>query len=296
MKLIFSRKGFDSQYGGCASPIFPDGTIASLPIPVSEGGSTKFGDLRVGDIDLGKVVSELSRTKGRSRLTRSAAVHLDPDLDRHVMARPAGWRPAFGQIAAAQGHLTNQGVDRGDLFLFFGWFKRVEQRDGAWSYVRGAPNLHVLFGWLQIADVVSVRSNHEKRVAIGRYPWLAQHPHADEDWEPESENNTIYVAERKLRLAGMGSSFAGGGIFRRFQPALPLTREGYSRCHWRLPPWFMPSSRKPALSYHPGEKAWKQLDDAVHLRTVGKGQEFVLDCAHYPQSVQWAANLIEAGA
>jgi hypothetical protein len=33
MKVILSRKGFDSEYGGIASPILPDGTLLSLPIP-----------------------------------------------------------------------------------------------------------------------------------------------------------------------------------------------------------------------------------------------------------------------
>ena len=35
MKFILSRKGFDSSNGGIASPILPDGTMLSLPIPVS---------------------------------------------------------------------------------------------------------------------------------------------------------------------------------------------------------------------------------------------------------------------
>ena len=33
MKIILSRKGFDSGYGGCPNPILPDGTLLSLPIP-----------------------------------------------------------------------------------------------------------------------------------------------------------------------------------------------------------------------------------------------------------------------
>lgn len=296
MRLIFSRKGFDSEFGGCASPIFPNGTIASLPIPIVEGGSTKFRDLRVGNINLGTVATELSRRNGRSRITRHTAVHLDPDLDNAVVTRPAGWRPAFGQIAAAQSHLAKQGVQRGDVFLFFGWFRQVAQNSGSWSYVRGAPNLHVLFGWLQIADVLSVRTGAEKRAAVARYPWLSQHPHADEDWEPQATNNTIYVAGRKLRLDGADLPVPGGGVFRRFRPALQLTRPGYSRCHWQLPSWFMPIDDKPPLSYHPGRKAWNQLQSAVHLRTVGKGQEFVLDCDHYPEATRWAADLIRTCA
>ncbi|HEC37763.1 hypothetical protein LCGC14_0459890 [marine sediment metagenome] len=33
MKIILSRKGFDSQFGGEGSPILPDGTLLSFSIP-----------------------------------------------------------------------------------------------------------------------------------------------------------------------------------------------------------------------------------------------------------------------
>lgn len=41
MRIILSRKGFDSEYGGCASPILPDGKMISMPIP-SESGNCKY--------------------------------------------------------------------------------------------------------------------------------------------------------------------------------------------------------------------------------------------------------------
>ena len=44
MRVILSRKGFDSSNGGCASPIFPDNTMLSLPIP-SEDGNMDYGEL-----------------------------------------------------------------------------------------------------------------------------------------------------------------------------------------------------------------------------------------------------------
>ena len=50
-KLILSRKGFDSGSGGCPSPIFPDGTVFSLPIP--SGDEEAFVDLQHGDICCG---------------------------------------------------------------------------------------------------------------------------------------------------------------------------------------------------------------------------------------------------
>ena len=33
MKIILSRKGFDSENGGYPSPILPNGTLLSIPIP-----------------------------------------------------------------------------------------------------------------------------------------------------------------------------------------------------------------------------------------------------------------------
>lgn len=33
MKVILSKKGMDSMSGGMASPILPDGTLLSFPIP-----------------------------------------------------------------------------------------------------------------------------------------------------------------------------------------------------------------------------------------------------------------------
>ena len=44
MKIIFSRKGFDSVSGRVPSPILPDGRLLSLPIP-DKGSSIRYDDL-----------------------------------------------------------------------------------------------------------------------------------------------------------------------------------------------------------------------------------------------------------
>ena len=44
MKLVLSRKGMDSAAGGMASPILPDGTLLSLPIPDNDSG-LKYSDV-----------------------------------------------------------------------------------------------------------------------------------------------------------------------------------------------------------------------------------------------------------
>ena len=58
------------------------------------------------------------------------------------MHRPPDWRPAFGQVGAAQKHLEQQGVSVGDVFLFFGWFRDViRNTDGRWKYnPRASPS------------------------------------------------------------------------------------------------------------------------------------------------------------
>ena len=41
MKIILSRKGFDSSNGGIVSPIFEDGSMISFPIPSKDNGKTE---------------------------------------------------------------------------------------------------------------------------------------------------------------------------------------------------------------------------------------------------------------
>ncbi len=135
MRLILSRKGFDSSSGGCPSPIFPDGTMISLPIP-DKRSPVRYRDLTWRGRNLGDVVEALARGK----VKRTFGAHLDPDLRRGALRRPAGWRASLGQIGAAQGHLRKQRVVPGDLFLFWGLFRAVDA-DLRWA---GRPEHRIL--------------------------------------------------------------------------------------------------------------------------------------------------------
>ncbi len=115
MLVIISRKGFDSSSGGVPSPIFPDGKMLFLPIP-DKDLKIKYKDIRWNKRNVGDIVSSLTKGKIRSNFN----AHLDPDLIRDSMPRLNKWSPVLGQIAASQGHLRNQNIGPGDLFLFFG--------------------------------------------------------------------------------------------------------------------------------------------------------------------------------
>lgn len=266
MKLVLSRKGFDSVAGGVPSPILEDGTMISLPIP-ERGATVTYDELKPRGYDLGAIVEDLTR----GRLSRRTRVHLDPMIEPHSPNKRSHWVPAFGQAGAAQKHLSNQGVSVGDLFLFFGWFRRVERIRGNWRYCWRAPDLNMIFGWLKVGRVID--PSLQDPIA-----GLERHPHFD---GTPRMHNCVYVA----------SSAKNGGILPRYDSALQMTAPGKGRSVWRLPQWFYPKGREP-LTYHGQRNRWRRNADYVLLKTVGRGQEFVLDTAQYPEAEGWVNDLL----
>jgi hypothetical protein len=296
VKIIFSRKGFDKKNGGAASPIFPDGRICSIPVPINDRYSwnPRYKEIKFGRINLGNVVTDLTRGHAK-RYTGESHGHIDPDLRAEALVRRNGWLPAYGPGDSAQTHLANNGVGVGDVFLFFGWFRRVEEVEGHWRFIRGEPDIHLLFGWLQVGTIFHEITNR------GKLPlWAYSHPHVreDDDWrEDESEyNDTLYVARKRLHLPGLGSHLPGGGVFRKYHKKLQLTEPGRGRRVWRVPRWMYPFPDKPPLSYHDDRRRWRKDGRECLLRTVDIGQEFVLDADHYPKAYQWLAGLFRAAA
>jgi hypothetical protein len=286
MEIILSRKGFDQANGGIPSPIMPDGRMVSFPIP---GGGCTMNKLKFGSLNLGYLLRDLS---GRSKPV-DIPVHRDPDLIRELIARPRGWRPAFGQVNGALTHLDAARVGIGDLFLFFGWFRKVEEIDGWWRYIRGAPNLHVIFGWLQVGDTVEIPDRNALELVRKKYPWLAQHDHFASLDESVWSKNKIYVASRHFQLNGSKRRLPGAGAFNRFSGDLQLTTpDSPKRSRWTLPLFFMPKDKCEPLSYHSDLKRWTRNGSSVLLDSVGRGQEFVIRCDQYPGVGEWAENLI----
>jgi hypothetical protein len=279
-RIILSRKGFDAAYGGVASPIFPDGTMLSLPIP-HPGSPHPYDAIRFGSAPLGALVEQLTR----GRVKDSHRAHLDPDLRADSIARANGWRPVFGQCGAAQSHLARYGVGPGDLFLFFGWFRAVQAVGGRWRFVPHAPDLHVIYGWLQIDEVLGVEA-----ALTHTHPWLAEHPHLHGRYGP---NNTLYTATSRLDLGSHTLSASGGGALARFRPELCLTQpEATRRSTWRLPPWCFPRADATPLTYHEASR-WTRNGEHVALASVPRGQEFVLDTTLYPEAIGWVQALLE---
>lgn len=278
MKLVFSRKGFDSGSGGCASPIMPDGSLVSLPIP--DGRSITRYDAIYGLT--GQLVEDL--TKGRYQKRYPA--HLDPDLDHGSIPRMEGWRGALGQTSASASHLKSQGVAIGDIFLFFGWFRDVDLKDGKYRFAPKGRNIHAMFGWLQIGEIIDLSSGN--RQAWQHHPWLATHPHVRRG--PEN-GNTIYVASEQL-IIGEEAFGPGWGRVSCLEPRHVLTRNSaHGRSAWQLPSWMHPDQGT-TLSYHLDAARWDHHEDMATLNIVGRGQEFVLTCNNHIAMENYLKHLI----
>ena len=90
MKIIFSRKGFDKDNGGVASPIFPDDGLCSLPIP-SQTSKVRYRDLKFSGMNLGCIVDDLTRGRAIHHTGNHHAL-LGPDLRKASLARRRpGW-------------------------------------------------------------------------------------------------------------------------------------------------------------------------------------------------------------
>ena len=200
MKIILSRKGFDSSTGKRASFITQKGELVSLPITDRQNSlhKTTYASITTPLGSLGTILPAIkARTKGKPSqyLQGNELAH---DLLLTSIPRPGGrWVGAFGQrTSGAVDILINHSVGPGDLFLFFGWFKSQSHTFPVKPYQRGAPNLHVIFGYLQVD---AVYTNSQIPQMLTKYPGLGAHPHV---CAPRNQNlkNRIFVAKEFLSV------------------------------------------------------------------------------------------------
>lgn len=281
MKLILSRKGFDSSSGGMPSAIFPDNTIITFPIP-DNNSSIRYGDIATPKGNLGNLVSSLSK----GRIAPGQGAHLDPDVIRSSLPRTRGWKPLFGQSGQAQSHLRNNKVGPGDVFLFFGLFRRVESINGVFTWAKDTKPCHVIWGWMQVEKAIPLGQTQPSAMK-----WAHYHPH----WHRENDsNNTLYTGTRQLHWNNESTSLPGTGVFTHYSNALQLTAPNAPGVSlWHVPSWLYPSKNRNPLTYHSDPKRWKKRKHLTELTAVARGQEFVLDCQQYPEAMPWVMNLIQ---
>jgi hypothetical protein len=263
MKIILSRKGFDSESGGKPSPIFPDGTLLSLPIPQAND-TEKYSNLFYGEKSYLELIHELNP---QNNFTQDTTAHLDPDIRKDCrLQRAENWKPLFGQSGAAQGKLNNEKLINGDLFLFFGSFRQTEFSNGKLRFKKNSSEKHIIFGYLQIDQILKDRNN---------FPEYAKyHSHYS---DRERINNCIYTCQENLTLI---PDRPGAGTL-RFSDKLVLTKDSYSKSRWSVPEFF----KELTMTYHT-QQSFKE----GYFQSVGRGQEFVVQPD--PRLTEWAKSIL----
>jgi hypothetical protein len=285
MRIILSRKGFDSASGGCPSPILPDGRLRCLPIPDNKS-FTRYASIYSNDVfPTGKIVESLTKQK----ILSTSRAHLDPDIDPNAKLRDKNWLGVFGQCGSSQSHLEKQGVKVGDVFLFFGLFRQTDEKNEKLNYRQKTRNRHVFWGWMQIDKIIRISNN----ITNNQFSWCSEHPHV---YYPKRINNVIYIATKTITIPELTENVLPGfGVFPKFNTHLQLTAEESEKPSiWRLPEWFSPYQGK-ALSYHTDFERWRRCDRYhrhVLLESVGRGQEFVIDISDDKKSKEWLVTML----
>lgn len=262
MKIIFSRKGIDDAYGKGSSPIMPDASLLSIPIPAKKGEhGVSYSSLYYNSVRYSTILSQLGIRVG-ARLC-----HLDPDLRYDLLPRSSAWLPCFGQHGAAASHLKNQGIASGDLFLFFGTFRETFFDHKKLSFKNDSPKRHIIFGYLKINDVLDLSNYDDRQTAMS--VGYNNHPHMRNDY---SKHNILYTA-------------ASAGTF-KYDDSLVLSQIGSSKSNWNLPKYFSEVS----ISRHQNRDRYQVQKDRVILKTVSIGQDFVVSESKEVQ--EWALHLI----
>ena len=275
MKVILSRKGMDSSWGGHPGIILPDNTILYYPIPGDED-EDRYSDIKgtdgiAMDIGMKRFYQDILYMDAWNEITDETHCHMDPDLDYNAKDRLPGWRGAFGQADAAQTVLAKAGVGEGDLFLFFGWYQKwIFDENNQYRMIKNS-DIHYIYGYMEIEKVIYTNGNNN----IPK--WLNDHPHMLSRRQ-ERESNCIYVAREKL---SWNESQAGYGLL-PFDKKRVLTKEGYSRSKWDLPDIL----RDKKITYH-SPASWKD----GYFQSAHRGQEFVIE-ENYDVEM-WAKGLID---
>ena len=329
MKVVLSRKGFDSASGGCPSPILPDGTLLSLPIPemkFSKDLKTKeeimnwktwdnkqYQPLAYSDLTLPSSVIDYFKENDVSLVTYLDVLnellpkgmikekkkkfsnnlrwtcHLDPDLIQSVLQRPLEWRCLFGQGGNAESHLRNHNVGVNDIFLFFGWFRKTVLQNSRLIF-----DPHDKPGVHLIYGYMQVeyKISHDKNRDKVR-AWMNYHPHLRlKAWN--NERNAVYVGTKTLSWK---ENKSGAGMFCN-HPSLVLTdttvqnNPKKSRTHWRAE--LFPKDLE--MTYHKPESHRTEYDEQgnkrKYFKSNSRGQEFII--AKPTKMIDWMKTIIES--
>lgn len=320
--IILSRKGFDTAYGRCPSLIINGKQMISFPIPEdSEQGRNatnkdtnypKYSELTIklegiGEKSLKDLILE---STGKTKKTifkdmelnkddkgdNEVRCHLDPQLFNYHNV--PDFVASLGQMGIAASLLNKYDVKKGDLFLFFGNFKFVDDKLKPVSkkikgkYVEYEVSekefLHCIWGYMEIGKVVANPQHNEKDSYIQNY-----HPHM----KYESSENYLYIAADTLSdkwcPEGYAKKLKGYGVFNFDDPlVLSPANDAEFKKHKEYLESMKERIKERINDKEPKRNKWTILplyvNNGIKTQIPVRGQEFVL----FPNSIPDGENNI----
>ena len=157
MKVILSRKGLDSTYCDIANLCINNNELVMLPI-ISKNNTAIYRDLSLCEnsttFNVVEQVFNYSKT-----INIDTHCHADPNLINFYNVD--SFLGSLGQVNSSQTHLKKQNVKEGDIFIFFGLFNDCNTLQNEVKVFK-SKNRHIIFGYLQIGEIVYPNSLSNK--------------------------------------------------------------------------------------------------------------------------------------
>lgn len=308
MKVILSRKGFDSSYGGFPSIILPDGKMISFPIPEKKYRNNikeQIIKYHFTEDELKNILDLFGKRKIKMPSApqglepKDCIFHLDPSIQNmditmtyideenkknkiqlNLNEKKIG---ALGQSGAAAGHLVNNKISPSDLtkeepalFLFFGLFQETNK-----ELEPIKKPFHAIWGYLISYAAIDISNNPLIPVE------LKSHPHFINRKTYEKRNIIFY-----------GDTCGTFKFDVNHKEYLQLTKKGSDNLtNWKIQNLWkkMDSKDKITMTYN-DKKIKSQLDldsecDEIEFTAASIGQEFIIKNANPQELKKWLKNL-----
>lgn len=314
MKVIFSRKGFDSSYGGFPSIILPKEMgrkMISFPIPekgVKEDGTYydketkkkyKQTDQKIKGMDaedikfviddkteltLAEIFTQLQfkenkiKVAGKKQLFNETIFHYDPAIQTINDTNGNETRGLHGYAAFGQSKAA-----AGHLLN-----KGIKEGDiflffGTFKYTelreekityKREKEFHALWGYMVVDDVISV-DNEKGEKQFEKYK--NKYPDLKDHPHFMNRNNKYEKSDKNIIICGKNF-----GTFNFKKNIHKLTRDGKSKSFWKLPSCFKDAS----VSY-----CTEKVEDPKRFQSASIGQEFVVTNFDEKEMKWWLVSL-----
>ena len=310
MKVILSRKGFDSSYGGYPSIILPSGKMISFPIPeanpnceiteaknlfytLDAGRRLSLEDIFYQLKIIDKInIPEFSQSREKVPCRKGmkwefkgekhrTVFHYDPQI-QDVLQKISDSNEiqnnyaAFGQSGAAASHLLNykkgirEGIQKDDVFLFFGTFKYVNKELTSYG-----DEFHALWGYMIVDEIFYIKENGNIRIKENNdfkpvsdddlkkmgYNNLAEHPHL-------KNIKTNYVEKKNNIIICSQPGRFGTFEFNTNKHRLTTTTPNKTKSWWRFN---HPCLNNKKITYHNNK-----ISISEDFKSASIGQEFMI--------------------